>query len=286
MRYGLIAIDVDGTLLGPDHRLRPGVGQAIRRARDEALRVVLATGRSYAETIGLWRQLDLSGPFEPLVLVGGALVSEPDTGRTLWQKPLPVELACELAGAFGQAGYAAMALVDAWRHGWDYVLCETGNARAARRDWLDKTGAKVRPARALADVTDMPDPLRISVVVNPQDAEALAEEMRRRFGGRASFHAVRAPNYGVTTLQAFAPGAGKGSALRYVAQGYGLALKRTVAVGDDVNDLDMIRGAGLGVAMPDAAPELAAAADVVAAGGLADFIASLLDGELEQGAEQ
>jgi Cof subfamily protein (haloacid dehalogenase superfamily) len=280
MKHRLVAIDVDGTLLGTDHDLVAGAADAIAAARRAGMQVVLATGRTYAETVPLWRRLAVSPPFEPMVLIGGALVSEPDTGRTLYHKPMKLELAARFADAVADAGYAAMAIVDPWRHGWDYLLCETGDVHAVRRDWLSKIHAKVRRVGRLREAADMPDPLRVNVVAEPDKAGPLAAELSRRFNGELNVHAIVAPNYNVTIVEAFAIGADKHSALRYVAQAHRLGAGQTVAIGDDVNDLTMIRGAGLGVAMAHAPDEVRAAADIVV-DSLPDFLGRLVAGEFD-----
>jgi len=281
MKYSLVAIDVDGTLLGPDHRIVDGAADAIRQARAAGLRTVLATGRSYDETIDYHRQLSLTPPLEPIVLVGGALVAEPDTGRTLYQKPLPLADAGEFADALAEKGCAAMALVDKWRYGFDYLLMEAGDVTVARRDWLAKTGAKVKTVKRFADVADAPELLRVSAVTCGDRAGEMAAELQDAFKGRLNVHAIVAPNYGVTVVEAFAAGASKFTALRYVAQAYRLGAGSIVAIGDDVNDLAMIRQAGLGAAMPHAPAEVKQAADVVASDGLGSFLLDLVAGKFD-----
>ena len=281
MKYRLIGIDVDGTLLGADHELPRDVAEAVRRARRAGMLVVLATGRTYAETAPIWRKLEFAPPLEPLVLVGGALVCEPDTGRTLYQKAIPLDLAGRLGEAFAEAGYAAMAAVDPWRHGWDYLLCQTGDVHAARRDWLSKIGAKVRRVERFDQAADLPDPLRVTVVVDPDKAAALAARIKTQFDGQLNVHAIFAPNYGVMMVEAFAAGCDKLSALRYVAQAHLIGMAEVAVIGDDVNDLTMIRGAGLGAAMPWAPADLLSAADYVAAGGLVEFLDRLVAGAFD-----
>ena len=281
MKYRLLGIDVDGTLLGKDHRLNPEIARAIAAGRSAGLRVVLATGRSFSETIEIWRELDLREPFEPLVLVGGALVAEGETGRTLYQRTIPLVLAAEFADALGEAGYAPMLLVDSWRHGWDYLLCEMGDVDAARKGWLDKTGASVRTVSRISERCEVPNPLRISAVVDPSAAADLAAEMNGKFDGRLNVHAIVAPNYDATVVEAFAPRVDKFTAIKYVAQAYRIASGSIAAIGDDINDLGMIRGAGLGAAMPDSPPSVREAADYVAAGGLVEFIQQLIAGRFE-----
>ena len=76
-------------------------------------------------------------------------------------------------------------------------------------------------------------------------------------------------------LEAFANETSKWEALKYIAQGHRIGTGAIAAVGDDVNDLPMIRGAALGVAVSNAKDEVKAAADIVAENGLADLIRNL-----------
>jgi hypothetical protein len=279
MKHRLLALDVDGTLIGPDSVVSSEIIDAVAVAQRGGLLVCLATGRSWVETVPVWRQLRLSEPHLPLVTVGGAMVCEPEVGRTLYHRPIPRQLADSFVEALAGAGYSAMALVDSWRNGFDYLLVERGDVERARRLWLSKTRAAVRAVGRLP--RQGPRVLRISAVVEAQAGDKLAEEMRRRFDGQLNVHSILAPNYGVFVVEAHAVGADKFSAVRYVAQAQGIGAGAIVAVGDDVNDLAMIRGAGLGVAMPQAPAAVRQAARCVAEAGLAAFILELAGGKLE-----
>ena len=278
-QYRLLALDIDGTLVGSGPVVADAVVGAVAAARAGGLSVCLATGRSHAESVDVWRQIRLQPPFEPIVLVGGALVSEPDTGRTLYQRAIPFPVACEFADALGERGHVAMALVDAWRYGVDYLVTETGDQAVASRDWFSKMNVGVRRLARLADATERPEVLRVSAVVEPARARSVGEQLQGRFRGQLNVHSIVAPNYGVTIVEAHAAGADKMTALRYLAQGLGINTRQIVAVGDDINDLPMIRGAGLGVAMPHAPRSLLDAAGHVAREGLAAFIGQLAAGE-------
>jgi hypothetical protein len=281
MKYRLLAVDVDGTLVGPDGIVPDETAEAIRRAHAAGLRVCLATGRSYVETMPIWRQLALPRPFEPLVLVGGALVSEPETGRTLYNRLIGRDLACSFADALADHGLSAMAIVDVWRHGIDYYVAQSGDLQSAQRDWFSKMNVVVRRVRRLADAPDMPNPLRISAVVDPERAESIAESLKKRFDGKLRLHAIFAPNYQVTIVEAFAGGVDKFAAVRYVAQAYRIPPGQIAAVGDDVNDIEMIRGAALGLVMPNADESLRSVARAVAAPSLADAIGRIVRGEFD-----
>lgn len=273
---GLVAIDVDGTLILPDQTVPLDVAHAIIRARQRGLRVCLATGRSLIETLPAWRQLSIPADqhTEPMVTLGGALVCEPHTHRTLYQKPIRRDVARACVEAFAAAGRSAMAIVDRWRWGMDYLFVPGADHGSAYRRWLGQMpDVTVRQVEQIDP--DAPDVLRINCIVEPHEAADLEADLRGRLGETMTLHAIYAPNYDVTVVEAFDAQANKWTALRYIAQGFGLGPGRIAAVGDDVNDLPMLRGAGLGVAMPQAPRAVRDAADRVATEGLATLIDSL-----------
>jgi hydroxymethylpyrimidine pyrophosphatase-like HAD family hydrolase len=141
--------------------------------------------------------------------------------------------------------------------------------------------AKIHHVRRFRDAPDMPAPLRVNAVVGPQEAPRLAAAMRERFGTRLNIHSILAPNYGVMIVEAFAAAADKWAGVRYVAQANRIGRGGIIAVGDDVNDIAMLREAALGVTLPHAPPEVQAVAKHVAQGGVGEFVRELLDGRFD-----
>ena len=243
--------------------------------------VCLATGRSLAESLPVWKQLPLRAPYEPMVAIGGAMVVDPVTGRTLYHRTIERDLACEFADALAEAGHCAFAFVDGWRHGVDYFVSQAGDVQAAMRMWFSKMNVRVRQLASFRDCAGMPAPLRINAVAPAEQAVQLAEKLKERFDGRLNVHAILAPNYGVTIVEAFSPQADKFNAVNYVAQAHRIGPGGIVAVGDDINDLPMILKAGLGVAFDHSPPAVRRAARHVASNGLAVFLEELLAGEFD-----
>lgn len=276
MKFKLIAIDVDGTLLRPDQTVAPETIDAIAAADAAGIRVCLATGRSYVETMPAWRQLRLKSPYEPMILIGGALVAEPDTGRTLYQRTIPHELAGAYAQGLCEEGYSALGIVDAWRHGVDYLVVPGKDIEHVQRRWFSQMNVQVRRVESLNGDAAHPPVLRINVVAPIEAAGPLTAKLRERFGTRLNIHSILAPNYGVTVVEAFAPAVSKWAAITYVAQGLRVGPGQIVAIGDDINDLPMISAAGLGVAMPKAPPVVKAAAKAIAEPTLAEFLRNLI----------
>lgn len=272
MKYKLIAMDVDGTLVGPDSVVLPETIDAIAAAEHAGFRVCLSTGRSYIETLPVWKQLRLKAPYEPMVLIGGALVSEPDTGRTLYQRSIPHTLAVEYSEALAAEGYSSSIILDAWRHGLDYIRVDGKDSARVDATWFSKMNVKIRRVHRLVEMTDPLPALRINAVVEPAVGDALADRLARQFAGRLNVHSIFAPNYDVTVVEAFCTSASKWTALVYAAGAMRISPAEIIAIGDDVNDLPMIRSAGMGVAMPWAKDSVKAAAKAIAEPNIAAFI--------------
>jgi hydroxymethylpyrimidine pyrophosphatase-like HAD family hydrolase len=121
------------------------------------------------------------------------------------------------------------------------------------------------------------------VLEEPGRTDRIVAGLRRQFAGRIEVQAIFAPNYGVHIVEAFSAGATKFSALVYVGQGHGIGAGAMAAIGDDHNDLSMLRGVKLSAAPADAPPELLAAASMtLSARGqspVAQFVERILDGQ-------
>lgn len=280
-RFRLLALDVDGTLVRPDQTVAEDVLAALEDAERAGLAIVLATGRALSEVLPVWRQLRLAGPAQPVVLLGGAMVSEPHTRRTLWQRGIDRETVADFEGAVAAMGRSTVASVDVWRHGADYYVAVGDDIDTLDRHWFTKLGLAVQKVPSLAEAPDMPDPLRLLTGVPSEQAESIAETLSSQFQDRLDIHAICAPNLGLHLVEGFAPGVDKFGGVRYVAEALRIAPKHIAAAGDDVNDLAMLRRCGLGAAMPQASAVVRDAADVVATDGLGRFIHDLLAGEYD-----
>ncbi len=94
MAIELIAIDMDGTLLDPQHQITPAVKQAIAAARRKGVHVVLATGRPYVGVQDYLRQLDIQGPGDFCITYNGALVLRAADGACILQETRVLRTIC------------------------------------------------------------------------------------------------------------------------------------------------------------------------------------------------
>jgi hypothetical protein len=118
-------------------------------------------------------------------------------------------------------------------------------------------------------------------VDEPEVLEAASAELQPAFDGRITHNLLCVPVYRLNLIEAFAPQVNKWYGIAWLCRRWGIDPQRTVAVGDDVNDLAMVRSAGLGVAMKNAHPEVKRAAqretDDNDSCGVAALIDALLD---------
>src|SRR6478672_9487270 len=97
----LIAIDLDGTLVGDDLVISPANRAAIAAAQAQGVRVTLATGRMFRSTVPFARDLDIT---TPLICYQGALIRDPVSGATVFHQALPLAVALDVIGALRAEG--------------------------------------------------------------------------------------------------------------------------------------------------------------------------------------
>ena len=279
--YRLLAVDVDGTLMNSRNELPAANRRALHRAHEAGLYVCICTGRSLTETREVLDALGLD--LDAGVFVFGAIVSELKTRRTLYRSPIAPELAGQVVAFFRQRDYPVLGLHDADQAGFDYLVIRgRRNAEACER-WLSMTPARVERCDEWRPGPN--DPLRFSVIEEPESSGQLLVDLAAAFpDGQVKFNQIYAPNYGLHVVECFSPEVNKWHGLSRLMQRWNARPGEVVAVGDDVNDLEMIARAGLGIAMGNAVPAVKAAARWQAPphdqGGLSAAIEAVLTGRV------
>ena len=276
--YDLLAIDLDGTLLDSEHHVPARNRAALHAAHEAGLKIVVCTGRSYTETRPILSEIDLD--LDATVTVGGALLTEVATGRTIDSTSIELDVALESTQWFLQRGYTVVWLRDASTAGFDGYLIEAARRHPVIDRWFSMTPCRMREFSGLPE--DGQPPLRVTIVDEIAVLDRVSTEFRRVFDGRLTSNVIRVPAYGFTVLEAFDAAVDKWYGIEKLCARWGTDPRRTVAIGDDVNDLPMIENASLGVAVANAKPAVKQAAErIVAANddcGVADLIEGLLRG--------
>lgn len=271
MEYQLIALDLDGTLLRSDKTLSPENTAALARAAAAGAEIVPATGRFLRAVPPAVRAL----PFlHYMITVNGARVVELATDRTLYRAELPWE-----------RGVAVMkyldtlpVIYDCYMDGWGWMT----------QSLYDRSLDFSLPSHTLALIRDFRTPV-------PELKAHLAQVRHGLQKVQAYFPDVAQKRRGVEELAGHFPDlelssssprnveinskeATKGKALAALAAALKVDRSRTLAFGDDLNDVSLLQAAGRGVAMGNACPEAMTAADAITLSCDEDGVAAFLNG--------
>jgi len=258
--YKLIALDLDGTLIGRDLAVSPRVREAIRQSIGAGKIVTIATGRMFRATLPFAQELALTAP---LICYQGALVEDPVSREVIYHQPVPLEHALAVIQRVRSEGLHVNVYID------DELYVERLTPEAERYSRLSRV-----PVHAVGDLCAFlkQDPTKIVIVSDEPTTDRITAALSEAFG-----HALYVTKSYPFFCEIAHPDCSKANALALLARRFGIDRSEVVAVGDNLNDMDMIAWAGFGVAMGDASVPVKAVADFVTASLAEDGVAILLE---------
>jgi Cof subfamily protein (haloacid dehalogenase superfamily) len=286
-RIRILALDVDGTLLDPDGRLRQRTAHAVRQAARAGIRPVLCTGRRFRRARPIAEQL---GVETPIVCNSGAIVKDPRDCATLWRADFHPQLTARLLAIFAAQGQAAVAFTDRDDHEPDFLVSRFPTGHPCFDDYVsqNREHAEIGPdwivegceaeARAAAGPC-----FHVCAIGTRGEMLAFQRAVHEVLGVDVQTFVQRSPRYLGTMCELLRHNASKWTAVLHLAALWGVAPEEICAVGDDVNDVPMIRHAGLGVAMGHAPSDVRDAADLVTGDHDQDGVAMLVEDVLLAG---
>jgi len=265
-RIRLLVLDVDGTVTNSRHQVADTTCRAIDRARAAGVRVMLATGRRYRDALPVAERLAI---VEPLVTASGALVKRPGDHATLERAAFRPGILMEVLGIIVSMGHEPVVYSDSFDAGFDFhcrsLAAAEATEAAAGRGFAAYLARNRDVARVEPDLHRQPPAEAFAgfAMGSGEAMAALEARLADTFPGELALHTILSPRYSEWLCEIAPAGFDKWTGVMSVAAGWGIAADEICAVGDDVNDLPMVRSAGLGIAMGNARPELQAAADRV-----------------------
>src|SRR5947209_13044922 len=146
VRYRMIALDLDGTLLSPDGQVTPRAKAAVHRALSAGLLVCFATGRNWTESRDVLEAIE---HYPTAVFVGGAMVIDTHQRVTLHRTMMEPQLARDVCQALEESGHPALALQDEGTSGIDYLVTSSVPLNDATSRWMEITSAKLHEVESL-----------------------------------------------------------------------------------------------------------------------------------------
>ncbi len=256
----LVVSDVDGTLVDKQKQLTPGVIAAIKRLDDAGIRFTMISARPMSGVRPLADELAIDAPVGAF---NGGIVFRRD-GMILCHHTIDESV------ARGAIELAADVAVDIWVFADDQWFASTEEGAHVPSERVSSYQDPV----ICADFTDLLDRAdKITFVSDvPTVLDALRDKIHARFDGKATI--VKSQTY---YLDITALAANKGDGIAALAHAMHVPLDRTVAIGDQANDLAMFARAGRAIAMGNAIDAVKAAAADVTTGNDADGVAHAID---------
>lgn len=245
MSIRLIALDIDGTLLDSERKIRPRMRRAIAAAQERGIIVTLATGRRYRMTAPVAAE---AGIVAPLILNNGNLVYE-EANRKIWfRQPLAVRTARLAVSIMHDRGFAPVL----YRHATDGPDIFYAERSDDTRFWDWPPGVAKQVPHLLHECNPAPD--KILVHDKRERIARLEAELPDALPGRWRTYVTDGASAEYAMLELLHGAVSKASGLRRLARHYGLGRRQVLAIGDDWNDIEMLAWAGCGVAMAQAPP--------------------------------
>ena len=272
MTYRLLAVDLDGTLVRKDGTLGERTRRALQAAALREVKIVICTGRRFRTTLPILLQLGLA---VPVIVHGGQLIKHAGTHETLHHTYLTQELYLDVVTFLKAHGVTPIVYVDLFAQGTDIYLENDQDGHLYHLRYLERNRAN---CRFVGDVTRTfcPQTIHVGVLADRPFLQGVRENLAREFGASISHRVVSNSDEGAF-LEIMGPGSSKWRTLSMLIEAEGIAPEQVIGIGDEMNDLEMIEHAGLGVAMGNAIPEIKEVADYVTLTNEEDGVAHVVE---------
>lgn len=274
MSIRLVAVDVDGTLVTADQRVLPRVQDAVRRAAEHGIELVLCTGRAAGEC---WYVLEALPQIRYAVTQTGAVAQDLKTGQMLYHCPLSPDDARLIYAHVRRYDGLINFFSDGIVYNSKQQMERFERYYPAQFRWLfERAHVFVDDLDAMVAGWDKP----VEKLYVPFSS---AEEAKKAMADLSQLpYFVTGAGY--VDLEVMHPKTSKGIALAALSKALGIPREQVMAIGDSSNDAAMLDFAGVGVAMGNGEAALKQRADLIAptneAGGVADMLELAIKGEI------
>ena len=253
MRYRLIAIDLDGTLLCPDGKVSEENRLALHAAHEAGAIILPCTGRG-------WREAYEVLPSVPDGALGvfntGAMVCGLRQGDTRNRAVFEVDTAKRLIDVLSEGDEAVLAFLDPEVTGYEYIVTGKGEPTRNTKWWFEHNGLRWARLEEV-DPGVLEHMIRIGAMAYRHRADEIGQRVGEVLPGQTEYHAFEAVQEPGDTepmfiLECFAKGVNKWRGIEWVAAQHGIKADEISVIGDQINDVPMFEEASCAVAMGNA----------------------------------
>lgn len=265
----MIGLDLDGTLLTSDKRLTPYTRAVLEKALEQGVVVLVSTGRPISAIPK--EILEIPG-MKYAVTSNGARVLDIETQEVLHESMISMETAEQLLDILNDYDAIQEVFIDGisyarskeLEHAYDYFL------NPSMAEYVLTTRVQVEDVKAVLHEKQARVDKVHGMFRSAEDTQAALEELKKIPG------VVIASSIG-NNLEMNKEGTDKGKGLLKLGESLGIKKEEIMACGDGMNDLEMLKAVGFGVAMANGEPQVKEIADYIAEPNDEDGVAKAIE---------
>lgn len=259
MKYKLVAIDLDGTLLNEEKKVSKENKAILKELMNRGVEVIIATGRRYYSAKKLVSELDMSN--STILANNGSIIRDLKTDSIIKTKYFDHEDYYSLIREGKDRELHAITHVDHYCEGYD-ILVELEKTDTRYKNYLNDIANRYR---TIDDLLKYSNPKAVAIVYTGEleKLKEFQENLNLKYKGKYNAYLMHNLTNVGTMLEIINARGSKWVSILEHAMAKGIKREEIVTIGDDNNDIEMIKNAGLGIAMKNATHEVKKASDMV-----------------------
>ena len=261
----VVALDLDGTLTNSQKEITPATRAAIDQAREQDIKIVLASGRPHIGIHTVAEALDVKNNGGYILSFNGGKIVECKTGEVIYEKTIDsqcFEDICDCVNKFDD--------VSPLTYDDEGIVTEHPDAKYVLREAFNCT-IPIRKVDSLYDEVRGKNIVKFMIVGEHEKLEPVREYLLSKYADKLSVY------YSETYfLEIMAPNIAKDKSLAVLLEKFGTTKDHLMACGDGLNDLPMLKYAGFSVAMENACEQAKEVSDYITKSNDEDGVAYAL----------
>jgi Cof subfamily protein (haloacid dehalogenase superfamily) len=256
--YKLIALDLDGTLLDDNKKISTENIITINNLINKGLKVVIATGRGYYSAKKLTEKLDKK---LTILANNGNIIRNTSDDLTIFARYMEKEIVKDILIEGKKINLNPIVHVDYFTDGIDMVIEENISDNFIER-YISKNPSRFKAVsnNILYNVDRV---LALVYLGSRERLNVFYQGLIDKYPKKHSSHILNNIQVAEAMLEIMNPFANKGVTLLEYCNSIGIKAEEVIAIGDDNNDIDMIKNVGLGIAMKNGSELVKGSADIV-----------------------
>lgn len=260
MKYKMVFLDLDDTLLDREHNISRKTVRTLYKLKEIGVEIAIATGRMFSSALPYIKQLKISGT---VINYNGAYIKEVKRNKIIYHKPIDLEIAKEIIKEAEDADLYINIYID------DKLYISEINEKSE----IYKKISQVEPI-PVGKLSEYINASPTKMLITENDRKKVQDYIsyfKEKYGGLIEVTQSK-PYF----IEIMSTGVSKGRAIKIVAEKLNIPIDQVIAIGDGYNDIEMLKTAGLGIAMGNAPAGVKKHADKITGKNDEEGVSSIL----------